>query len=250
MGSLIKKAFGFLLHATPLRTNILILFIILASIPLTVFVTKKPQTIQQQAAVKTFPSPAPDETSPSPQPQTSTLFYIEPFTIDGIKKTSALNQPKDKNITFYLYNLTDDPETDPKEKKVFKKIAIPATYDKATNTFSSSKFSLENVPEGEYQILIKVNGSRRQFLGTKEIFINQTIIIQGKEIKLIMGDVNNDNEIDMLDYSMIMNCFEDKAVTSTCEKSEEADLNSDGIINSLDYDIFSKSLLVSETNRL
>lgn len=246
----LKKAFGFLLHATPLRTNILVFIIILVSILLTVIFTGQPRTTQQQAAVKTISSPAPEKNLPTPQPQSSILFYIEPFSIDDIKKTSPLNQPKDKNITFYLYNLTDDPETDPKEKKVFKKITISATYDKATNTFFSSKFILENVPEGEYQILIKVNGSRRQFLGTKEISIDQTIIIEGKEIKLIMGDVNNDNEIDMLDYSTIMNCFEEKIVTSMCEATEDADINSDGKINSIDRDIFLKSLLVSKTKKL
>ena len=141
MGSL-KKAFGFLLHPTALRTNLLIFVIILASIPLTVFVAKQPQTIQQQAAVKTFSSPAPEKNLPTPQPQSSILFYIEPFTVESIKRTNASYKPKDKNITFYLYNLIDDPENDLKETKVFKKITIPAFYDKAENTFSSSRFNL------------------------------------------------------------------------------------------------------------
>ena len=250
MTSLIKKAFSFLLHPTALRTNILVFLIILVLIPITVIFAGQPQTIQQQAAVKTSLSLTPAKNSSSPQPQNSILFYIEPFTIDRIKKTNALKKTIDKNITFYLYNPTDDLKSDLKEKKVFRKTTTPAIYDKTTNTFSSSKFSLENIPAGKYQMLIRVNGSLRQFLGMKEISEGETIIIQGKEIKLIMGDINNDNEINMLDYSMIVNCFEDKAVTSICENAKNADINSDGLINSLDKDIFFKSLLASKTNNL
>src|SRR3989344_233826 len=250
MVSLIQKTFNFLLHPTALRTNVLIFIFILVLIPITVIFAGQPQTIQQQAAVKTSLSPTPAKNSSSPQPQNSILFYIEPFTIDAIRKTDVSGKSKDKNITFYLYHLTDDPEDDPEEKKVFKKITIPAAYDKDTNTFSSSRISLYNIPTGKYQLLLKVNGSLRQPLGTKEISADETIIIQAKEIKLVMGDVNNDNEIDMLDYAMILNCFEDKAVTSACKNPEDNDLNSDGIINSLDYDILSKSLLVSKTRKL
>lgn len=239
MASLIKKAFIFLLHPTALRTNILVFLIVLALIPITVMSAGRPQTIQQEAAVKI----------PPPQPQSSTLFYIEPFIIDGIKKTNTQNI-KDKNITLYLYNLTDDPIQDSKETKVFRKLTIPAAYDKTSNTFSSSKFSFDNTPVGKYQLLLKVSGSLKQNLGTEDLSSSsETIIIQGKEIKLIMGDINNDNEINMLDYAMIANCFEAKAVTSLCQNIDQADLNYDGLINSLDYDFFLESL-VSKTKKL
>ena len=249
MGSLIKKAFDFLLHATPLRTNILVFLIILVSIPLTVIFAGKPQTIKQQAAVKTSPSPTPDKNSSSPQPQNSTLFYIEPFTIDGVQKTNAPNKPKDKNLTLYLYTLIDDPGKDPKEEKVFRKLTIPSRYDKASNTFSSSKFRLDNLSQDKYQLLLKIDGSLRQLVGIKDISPNDTVIIQSSEIKLVMGDVNNDNELNILDYGMIISCFEDKA--DLCTKRDASDLNFDGIVNRLDYDFFLKNLsLVSELNKL
>src|SRR3989344_2988504 len=100
MDSLIKKAFGFLLHPTALRTNILVFLIILVLIPITVIFAGQPQTTQQHAAVKISPSPTPDKNPPSPQPQNSILFYIEPFIINSIKRTNASYRPKDRNVTF------------------------------------------------------------------------------------------------------------------------------------------------------
>lgn len=241
MVSLIKRAFVFLLHPTASRTNgVLIILIILASIPLTVLFAQMHQQINQEAA----PPPPP----PS-QPQNPAAFvYIEPFTIDGIQNKNT-TQPKDKNITLYLYNLTHDPSSEPKETKVFKKLILPSNYDPASNTFSSSKFSLDNAPKGKYQLLLKIDGSLRQLIGIKDITAsNETIIIQSEEVKLIMGDVNNDNELNILDYGLILDCFED-TVIHVCANKDFADLNFDGMVNNLDYDLFLKNLLVSKADK-
>ena len=248
---LIKRAFVFLLHPTASRTNMLVLLLIFASIPLTVLSAKKPQQINQQPAVKNVLSTSQDNNILPSQPQNSTLFYIEPFTIAGIKKTNTPNKPKDKNITFYLYNLIDDPEKDEDAEKAFRKLTISSSYDKNTNTFSSSKFHLDNLPQGKYQLLLKIDGSLRQSVGIKDIYPNETVIIQEKKIKLVMGDVNNDNKLNILDYDLILSCFEDKIVTSFCVNKDSSDLNFDGINNGLDYDIFLKNLsLVSKLDKL
>ena len=177
----------------------------------------------------------------------SAFVYIEPFIIDGIENTAI---PVDKNITLFLSSLTDDSSSSPKEKSVFKEFILPSKYETATNTFSSPKFSLDNVPNGKYQLLLKVDGSLKQLIGIKDITnSNKTLIIQSDEIKLFIGDTNNDNELNILDYAVILNCFESNTFNPICVNSDSADINYDGMVNDADYNLFLKNILVSRAEK-
>lgn len=58
-----------------------------------------------------------------------------------------------------------------------------------------------------------------------------------------IGDVNNDNTLDIKDYNEIaINCFEAKKETSACSYKIEADLNKDGEIDGIDLNIFLTNL--------
>ena len=56
---------------------------------------------------------------------------------------------------------------------------------------------------------------------------------QAQLTRLVSGDINQDNEINLLDYNMILSCYGD----ADCDAKILADLNEDGQIGELDLSI-------------
>ena len=52
-------------------------------------------------------------------------------------------------------------------------------------------------------------------------------------VKFVSGDINSDNELNLLDYNIFISCFGGKA----CDKKQQADLNLDGKIDEVDLNI-------------
>jgi hypothetical protein len=66
-------------------------------------------------------------------------------------------------------------------------------------------------------------------------------------VALVAGDVNQDNQLRVTDYDLIMECYSDllPAKTScTAEKKTAADISDDGIVNQDDYNLFLRELSV------
>ncbi|HVF69797.1 MAG TPA: right-handed parallel beta-helix repeat-containing protein [Xanthomonadales bacterium] len=62
---------------------------------------------------------------------------------------------------------------------------------------------------------------------------------------LIAGDSNSDNKLDILDYTIIVDCFSDFAPAANCTnsaKKQSADLTDDGNVNQFDYNLFLREL--------
>lgn len=53
------------------------------------------------------------------------------------------------------------------------------------------------------------------------------------QVKLIQGDINEDNIIDITDYNLSLSCFQDKK----CEDKNLIDFNDDGLTDIIDYNI-------------
>ena len=51
---------------------------------------------------------------------------------------------------------------------------------------------------------------------------------------VISGDINNDTQVDLLDYNILLSCFGSK----TCSYKTQSDLNDDGAVDGADYNIF------------
>ena len=66
----------------------------------------------------------------------------------------------------------------------------------------------------------------------------------------LIGDVNHDGKVDIVDYSLIMGCFGDKFKTSSCVAGKAADINGDGVVDGIDYNIWFRAFLGIEQNNL
>ena len=123
------------------------------------------------------------------------------------------------------------------------------SYVPSSQNFQGT-ISVPNLSPGQYLVNVKMDG----FLG-KQI---PTVIsvIQGKQVDLpelyvTTGDINNDNQLDIEDYNILISCYGSKYTTSSClapatSKSPGADIDDDGSVNGSDYNLFLRELSVQK----
>src|SRR5204863_2658724 len=120
-------------------------------------------------------------------------------------------------------------------------------FNPATKLFSNPRVPLENVQTGQYQIVVQMPHYLKQQLEnsldkTKIISFESTSSALFSSVKLIPGDIsplpNGDNIIDVKDYQALVNCYGSKANTPSCLNKDAPDLNDDGVIDGIDYNIF------------
>jgi len=64
------------------------------------------------------------------------------------------------------------------------------------------------------------------------------------EFAMVTGDINNDNQINILDYNILMGCYSDLLPAVSCNGGDSllADLTDDGNVNQFDYNLFLREL--------
>lgn len=123
------------------------------------------------------------------------------------------------------------------------------TYDTTAKTFTGS-VSLSGVPNGQYLATISMDGFlTKQYPG---IFTVSGSTLSLPPISLVTGDINNDKQLDILDYNALISCFGSKQTSASCKyaptsQSTGADINDDGEINAIDYNTFLRELSVQKS---
>jgi len=67
-------------------------------------------------------------------------------------------------------------------------------------------------------------------------------------ITLVAGDVNGDNALDILDYNIILGCYSDLLPAKACDDTLKlrADIQDDGAVNQIDYNLFLRELSIQQ----
>lgn len=121
------------------------------------------------------------------------------------------------------------------------------TYDQSLMKFSGSVVDT-NLSPGQYLVSLKIDGFLRASVpGFISVTGSQSVTLP--EVSLVTGDINNDDQIDILDYNILIGCFGAKMQTSSCtmpptSQSSGADINDDGMVNGIDYNLFLRELSV------
>ncbi len=162
-------------------------------------------------------------------------FTITLPGIDGIVTTSILKRQRDFQIQ--LFDATNH------ELPV---ISRPISFHHGTPNPVSITYvgnvDLGSVTSGNYTIKVKTNKFLKKLIpGFKNIAPNTTITLPA--IALIPGDIDNNNVLNIADYNILMSCFGAKMDSSACGSNKEnADLNEDGKVNEVDYNIFLRNI--------
>ncbi len=115
------------------------------------------------------------------------------------------------------------------------------TYDPPTGNFLNPAFKLQDIPAGNYQLVLQVDGYLdAQLLNNdrNNIFsLTPATAVTSYPVHMIAGDVgptaHGDNVIDIIDWNLVVGCYH-KSSTGVCKS---ADLNKDNVIDELDQQI-------------
>lgn len=140
-------------------------------------------------------------------------------------------------ITFYLYNIDTNTLITKENSVVFD-----GSY------FVRPVISLGDIPDGTYQVFIHspqyLTTRLAQTTSTNSIQIKNGQTIQVTPNALIAGDIApihsstyGDNVLDIIDYNALLSCYGRNASRSSCMNKQAADLDDNGIIDAIDYNI-------------
>lgn len=136
-----------------------------------------------------------------------------------------------RTITATLINASGQPQTQANGT---------IQYNSASGNFTGN-ITISSVPAGAYLVKIKVPGFLQKQLPTIVDTTKQTTFTP-TQAAVVTGDVTNDNTLSLADYIMITNCFGSKINTPSCQDKTAADINDDGKIDGIDYNLFLREL--------
>ena len=173
------------------------------------------------------PQPNPNAAATPTTPSGSTTVSVS-LELSGIGNNGNANpKTKDRTATVDFYNAQN-------EKQASQNVTI--TYERRSGLFKGGLL-MNNLPAGPYTIRVKVpNYLRKELPGI--IVIPSQNSIEFPPVTLRVGDINNDNVLDLQDLQdlqIINSCLSQVSVLDSCSK---IDLNDDGNIDIEDYNLF------------
>ncbi|OGH53762.1 MAG: hypothetical protein A3G15_03765 [Candidatus Levybacteria bacterium RIFCSPLOWO2_12_FULL_40_10] len=178
-------------------------------------------------------SPTPTSQQPSPTPTLSPNQSSIALTIKlaGIGSNTSLGQNNNPvktslPVEIQVFNLNSHK---------IKDVGGNLIFDSATASFKGTVFLGSDLTESAYVFKVRLNNALWKAI-TSQITPGQTTNLPEKE--LISGDLDQNNELNLLDYNALISCYGSKS----CSNKEKADLNLDGKVDELDLNIFYAAL--------
>ncbi len=160
--------------------------------------------------------------------------------LSGIGPQGGNTNPLHKDLVFTmeLFDLSNTP--------VSSSSGI-LSYDTTNQIYKGILDTHANTPTGTYYIKVKTEKYLRKIVpGLNAILVAITAgqTTTTNKAFMVVGDANNDNILDLLDYNILSSCFEkgDGSTPSSCgNKKDYADFNDDGKVNGEDYNLLIRS---------
>lgn len=172
-----------------------------------------------------------NSSQPAPQPPAPTS-PSQPAP-GGTKLTATLILPESKTDKQLIVQVFDE-----KDQMVAER---SATIRNTGGGNYTATVDIGNPASGTYKVKIKATKYLRKLL--PDIPLQPGADYRLPQTILVLGDINNDNELNALDYAVLVDCFGAKADTSSCGSNKAfADLNDDGKVDGVDYNLFVRNL--------
>jgi hypothetical protein len=112
--------------------------------------------------------------------------------------------------------------------------------------------TIPGLTKKKYFVSVKTDGYlSKQIPGVISVTSGRAVFLP--TIFLVAGDINNDNQLDIQDYNILISCFANKFISADCLapatiQSSGADMNDDGMVDGADYNLFLRELSVQYGN--
>lgn len=147
--------------------------------------------------------------------------------LPGIGSNTALGQ----NPNPVVRNHTVELQIFNSQNQKVKDSQGTVSYDTQTFSFKGMVSLGPALESGIYIIKARLNNTLRKNLGLANIVAGQTS--PASQVKLVPGDLDQNNELNLFDYNMMLSCYG----ASKCDKKTQADLNIDGKVDEVDLNI-------------
>lgn len=123
-------------------------------------------------------------------------------------------------------------------------------YSSSQSNFTGT-IPISNLATGSYIVRVKMDGFlASQIPGIPTITSGQTTVLPS--VSSVAGDIDNNNQLDLLDYNILVGCFGSKQNSSSCTmppttQASGADINDDGVVDGVDYNLFIREISVQKS---
>lgn len=211
--------------------------------------TKAPTTTPTKAPTPiptNTPAPTSTPVPPTATPQPNSTKFGVTLLLHGLGKGGDNANPTatgnttplhpQKTITLQLFDSSNT---------LVKSVSGTVNYNATLGNFQGTVDGGTDLASGSYLVKVKsVPYLRRQLGGIVTITAASTNTLpQGS---LVVGDTNDDNQLNILDYNMMLDCYSELAPARNCDPSKltKTDFNDDGAVNQFDYNLFLRELSV------
>jgi thermitase len=157
--------------------------------------------------------------------------------INGIGKATPGGNPNPLNKTrTFTAEIIDNATADTKT------VDGTLAYDAVSGGFVGS-IPISNIQSGDYEIAIRSISTLPEVI-PDTVTLAQPNKVTLPTITLLVGDINADGVIDIRDFNILAGCFSLTSPAKSCADAQKAasDLNDDGKVNELDYNLFLRNL--------
>jgi hypothetical protein len=190
--------------------------------------------------------------TPTPIASSSTTLSLTAF-LHSIGASGDNSNPNDSRLSnkspqhpnrpvdIYIYN---------NQNQLVASNSGKITYDPTKGNFTGTINIDGNIlPQGNYTLKIQSPSYLRRLIpGIQTIIPLQENKLP--EVTLVTGDIINDNMLNILDYNILIGCYSDLSPAKSCTDANKilSDLNDDGAVNQVDYNIFLREISVQTGN--
>lgn len=203
------------------------------------------------AAVTTTPTIIPSPTlmlSPSPTPETTRLGLT--LQLHGVGKGGDSTNPQSIGNTASLTPQRSVQVTLNNSQNVqVIQTGGAVVYNSQTGYFHGT-IDVGTLPSGSYTARV-ATPTYLSYSFPGIITLSGGQINSLPSASLIAGDSNGDNQLNILDYNMILDCYADLTQPRACTdlaKKQATDLDDDGKVNQFDYNLFIREMSVRSGN--
>ncbi len=120
------------------------------------------------------------------------------------------------------------------------------SYDSTHGDYTGSADLGTGLPPGIYTVKLQSQSYLRKLVPGVITVTSSSTSFTLPAVTLTAGDINGDNQLNIIDYNILLGCYSDILAASFCPSQNQSasDLTDDGAVNQFDYNLFLREIQV------